>query len=236
MKIQVLSDLHLEFHRDGGDWFLDKLPVAADVMVLAGDICPASSIERVFARFCSKYRHVIYVHGNHEFYGSDRSSVIERTMAAKRDNTNMHWLDSSYVEIDGQRFVGTPLWFRRSKAPTWPMADFTQIVDYEQWVYSENARATEYLFEVVTSSDVVITHHLPAPICVAPQFKNSPLNAFFVCDVTPIIRRRAPKVWIYGHTHCPGNFVLERTRMVCNPMGYPDENIPAFREDLVVEV
>ena len=40
MKILVVSDLHLEFHEDGGREFLQTLdPRDAEVLVVAGDLC-----------------------------------------------------------------------------------------------------------------------------------------------------------------------------------------------------
>lgn len=38
MKIQVLSDPHFEHHMDGGVGFIKAMPVAADILVIAGDL------------------------------------------------------------------------------------------------------------------------------------------------------------------------------------------------------
>ena len=62
MRIQLLSDLHFEFHRDGGRAFTEALdPSSVDVLVLARDIAVAGGIPPP----CSRYRdaHVVYVHG-----------------------------------------------------------------------------------------------------------------------------------------------------------------------------
>ena len=45
MRLQLLSDLHFEFHRDGGRSFVDSLdPGGIDVLVLAGDIAVGERI------------------------------------------------------------------------------------------------------------------------------------------------------------------------------------------------
>jgi hypothetical protein len=44
MKLQILSDLHLDFHRDDGIEFFQKLPVVAETAVIAGDLCESTNI------------------------------------------------------------------------------------------------------------------------------------------------------------------------------------------------
>jgi hypothetical protein len=72
--------------------------------------------------------------------------------------------------------------------------------------------------------------------CVSAQYKGSPLNPFFVCDVENIIYERTPKLWIHGHTHDSVDLKLGDTRIVCNPIGYPHERNPAFDPMKVIEV
>ena len=73
MKIQLVSDLHLEF----SDYNI-KNESNADVLILGGDIMVASKVHkpeseygirfRDFLKRCSfQFPHVIYVMGNHEF-------------------------------------------------------------------------------------------------------------------------------------------------------------------------
>ena len=117
MRLQLLSDLHFEFHRDGGCSFADSLdPTGIDVLVLAGDIAVAEGLLPALALLCSRFRDssVVYVHGNHEFYGSDHNFVVDITKRAQTENPNLAWLDSSGVQLHGFNFLGAPLWFPRS--------------------------------------------------------------------------------------------------------------------------
>ena len=105
MKIQVLSDLHLEH---GG-----ALPAhhpEAEVIVLAGDLAPYTErlIHRVAGHWSSA-PHIIYVLGNHEFYGTE----IEETrasLASECTEAGVHLLDPGTVRIGGVRFIGATLW------------------------------------------------------------------------------------------------------------------------------
>jgi len=245
MRLLILSDLHFEFHQDGGNAFVNDLapPEDVDVCILAGDIAVGPGIEGALKLFCQRYKHVVYVHGNHEFYNGSRRSTISHTQRAIRKLDNLTWLHphedcdgSGPVEIDGQRFIGAPLWFP-SRGNWWhQMNDYHVISDLEDWVYDENA-ATLKMLEGVEADDVVITHHLPSHQSVHPMYAGSELNAFFVCDVEPLIMTKQPKLWVHGHTHFSFDYELGSTRVVCNPFGYArHEENAKFDPSKVVEV
>lgn len=250
MKLQIMSDLHLEMHRDKGKEFIAGLDGDdVDVLVLAGDIVSAAEFEpmrETFARFLAHYPHVLYVLGNHEYYGT--------TPAAVQANIDklIHWADATAnldvlhpgakdVTIQGQRFLGGTLWFSDD-----PMAacfkpmlnDFRMIIGFEPWVYDQNAILRKHLSVYVEPTDVVVTHYLPTYRSVAPQFERSGLNAFFVSDMLELIVDQRPKLWVHGHTHGQNDYIIGDTRIISNPFGYPNElkNQKQFREKLVVEV
>jgi len=239
MKLLILSDLHFEFHADSGKNFVDTLPTeGVDVCILAGDITTWPGIPHALRCFCEKYPEVIYVHGNHEFYGGPKEKAYRQTEKACKENSNLHWLDCSHVEIGGQRFLGGPLWFKRSNGPKWAMADFMHIHGLESWVYDANRQFINFLSDNLTSKDVVISHHLPSQKSVAPMYKGNALNSYFLCDVEPLIRDRLPKLWVHGHTHESLDYkILDTTRVVCNPFGYVGVELNRFfREDFIIDV
>ena len=67
---------------------------------------------------------------------------------------------------------------------------------------------------------IVMTHHLPHPLCVAERFKGDSLNTFFMTDLDYIIRNFDIDVWVHGHTHNNVDITVHNTRILCNPMGY----------------
>jgi Icc-related predicted phosphoesterase len=239
MRLQLLSDLHFEFHRDSGRSFVESLnPAGVDVLVLAGDIAVADDIPLALGLLCEHYRRssVVYVHGNHEFYSTSREHVHALTRSALADNPNLTWLDGDCVELCGQRFLGAPLWFGRHPdavrlRPL--MSDFTEIQGLEQWVYADNARAVAFFERNLREGDVVVTHHLPSWRSVAPRFTGHPLNAFFVCDLESLIRERRPRSWLHGHTHGSLDYEIGATRVVCNPFGYVRHELNSAFSDLL---
>lgn len=243
MNVQILSDLHFEFQADAGASFVASLdPTGTDVLVLAGDIAVGDDIGPALDLFAARYPEasIVYVHGNHEYYGTSREHACEVTRAACARHRNVHWLEQSVVVIDGVRVVGATLWFRRAPE-VWPMRawlnDFHKIQGFETWVEQVNAESIAFLEREVRPGDVVVTHHLPARACVDDKYKDEPFNAFFLCDVEPVLRATRPQLWIHGHTHESVDVTVGDTRIVCNPFGYARRELnPRFQDHLRVSV
>lgn len=242
MKVQVLSDAHLEFHQDEGKEFVQKLPVVGDVLVVAGDFALTKMLCIRLIELCRRFKQVVYVVGNHEYYltrGRDEVHKVLEKVSRRCDN--FHWLKDSTTTIDGQRFVGTPMWF-----PDDPLNacyehrlnDFKLIPGYRKWVYEANEKARRFLQDTVTPDDVVVTHHAPSYFCVPLRWKGSDINRFFVCSwAERVIRVNEPKLWIFGHVHSPNDMVLNETRVVSNPFGYAGtDEVVGFQGDFVVQV
>jgi predicted phosphodiesterase len=241
MRVQLLSDLHFEFQRDGGRSLVARCHAPdVDVLVLAGDIAVAEGIESALTLFSERYAQVLYVHGNHEFYGSSRKDVLAHTQEACARLGNVSFLDCKVAEIHGRRFVGAPMWFRESEDTArlrHHLTDYRVIRDYESWVYREHEHAREFLEHEVHAGDVVITHHLPSHACVLPEYQGHPLNCFFVSDMEPLIHEKKPALWMHGHTHGSVDTRVGSTRIVCNPFGYAGrEENTGFVEQWVVEL
>jgi len=243
MRIQPVSDLHLEFDEDEGEAFARSLPVRGDVLVLAGDILPMRKVERsrvMFGWFCGRFPHVVYVTGNHEYYKASPASATEVLRAATADFPNLHVLDSGVTEIEGIRFVGATLWFPRTPdeelfRPF--LMDFSLIQDFVPWVHETHAAHLAFLEANVRPNDVVVTHFLPHPRSIAPQFIDSPLNRFFLADdARPLLERSGARLWIHGHTHVSFDYTVGRTRVLCNARGYPKEPGTSMDPELVIEV
>ena len=238
-RLRVVSDLHFEFAPDGGRIAAHRVTRGDfDVLVVAGDLCSARTLPSSLRLLCEVTdKPIVYVLGNHEFYGSKRQTVIHSALLAQSEFPHLHFLDRAVAVIGGQRFVGATLWFRKSKAPEWAMNDFSTIEDFRSWVYSENGLSRSWLADTVQPGDVVVTHYLPSPRSVHQKYVGSPLNPFFVCDVEDVIRARRPAVWIHGHTHESVRYFMEATDVVCNPWGYSGHDVnQEFDPELTVSV
>jgi len=91
MLIHILSDLHLEFAP------FELNDVGAEVIVLAGDVHTGKNgIKWIFKTIVD--RPVIYVLGNHEFYGQKIPKLIDEIKEVAQ-GTNVHVLENESVDI-----------------------------------------------------------------------------------------------------------------------------------------
>lgn len=105
MKLYVLSDLHLEF----ADFEPDYVALgAADVVVLAGDIHVGTKALR-WARDTFDDKSVVYVVGNHEFYGHHWTDMLD-DLRHQAPDFGINFLENDSVTIGGVRFLGCSLW------------------------------------------------------------------------------------------------------------------------------
>ena len=233
MRIQLISDLHLDFHQDGGVALIEQVTATkADVLVIAGDIAEGPHVKDALQALCPHYRHVVYVRGNHELYGGRFPKLTSIP--------NLHYLENDSVRIDGVRFLGTTLWFKKTEASARyqkAYADFHHIPGFVPWVYEQHEKALKFLEAELREDDVLITHFMPFRDSIPAQFENSALNDFFYAgdDSDILIRSRQPRLVLHGHTHSAQAYQIGDMTVVCNPLGYPGENT-GFRTDKVIEL
>lgn len=250
MKILILSDLHLEF--------ADFNPTSTefDVVVLAGDI-GKNDAGIYWARSTWPDKPIIYVAGNHEFYGYSRKNVLSNLKSAAKD-ADVYFLDNEEIIINGVRFLGSTLWtdfclFGTDKQNECMrngqrgLNDFKVIVEGGlnftpedslvlhqesiQWLESKLKHSS---FDGET---VVITHHCPSWNSVALRYQSDLLSACFASRLEHLMGYS--KLWIHGHTHDSFDYDLNGTRVICNPRGYvlknrKQENM-SFNPDLIVD-
>lgn len=249
MKINVLSDLHLS---------RGALPIPAndaDVVVLAGDVARPREAIAWSSGFAKP---VLYVPGNHEFYGGSISGTVAelRRLSA---GTSIRVLDNDEAVLDGVRFLGATLWTdfmlfgegekRRAAMQEAQrfMRDFSSI-RFGEALFTPEASAALFthhaawlegkLAEPYSGPTVVITHHAPSRRSIHPRFADKLLNACFVSDAERLMDGSRARLWIHGHTHDSFDYVVNGTRVLCNPRGYAkngaNEN-PLFDANLIAE-
>jgi len=262
MRLLILSDLHLD-HRPS--WTLPNSFPPFDVGVFAGDIegTPQQAVELLAGAPGLRDRPRILVAGNHEFYGGEIEARIADGKRAAA-GSNVVFLDGESAVIGGVRFIGATLWTDYALQGT--PADAQDVAamllnDHRLVSTRDGSRRVRFrplhalarhtheraFIEVELETPfagptIVVTHHAPHPGSVHPRFGTDPLNAAFASDLSELIARRQPELWVHGHTHCSFDYRAGRTRIVCNPKGYGPhapggqrEN-PDFDEQLVIEL
>jgi hypothetical protein len=114
VKIQLLSDLHLEGHPH----YFPRPAPDAQMLVLAGDIGSYQTGSLLagddfgLERFSPKRGWpvpVLYVPGNHEYDNLDFDEAHER-LRATCERLGITWLEREVLSFAGVRFIGTTLW------------------------------------------------------------------------------------------------------------------------------
>lgn len=243
VKLLVLSDLHLECAGFAPD--LDVVR-ACDVVVLAGDIHPGVEGMR-WARASFPRKPVVYVAGNHEYFGGDWNLGLELMRSAARE-CDVHFLENDTVTIAGIRFLGCTLWSDFEYFGQYVLRKMMCYAeqnhpDYQEVTVSEDGHTRALSGQLTLarrrascawleqelpkgdpSTTVVMTHHYPNRRSTAPVFSNDALTAAFGSHISLGLMLRT-RLWIHGHTHWPSNYRLgdsrRQVRVVCNPRGYP---------------
>lgn len=233
MKLQILSDIHSEFHKSQAD-FWESLVQPADILILAGDIhVGRDNLVRCLRHFSRRYPAVIFVPGNHEYYNGLAYGAFRSPEFKDKLPMNVFVLDTETLLLEGKSFIGATLWsdppeeFKQQVTRCIP--DFARMKDND--FLSHKARYQQdkaYILQKLEEYEnpVVITHFVPNLDLTHPKWFLDPtsrqLNRYFSGDID---LNNCPKcTWIYGHTHDPLQTTRNNVTLICNPHGYPYES------------
>lgn len=235
MKIGVHSDLHTEFSLCTID-ALDML----DILVLAGDIGDLQTVGIFFdyLRRQAPDLPVLYVLGNHEFYGMEFFHA-KSAYAELAQQFNIHLLDDSTYEQDGVLFIGSILWSdfclagTQAQSMQWAqqtLPDF-QYIRYGEGLFTADLmlqahqqayRAIDRALAQQADKKVVISHFLPSRALVAPKHQQAIggllKSAYWTSDLPQLYAQA--DLWIYGHSHDNIHLNIDTTRFISNQRGY----------------
>lgn len=257
MKLRVLSDLHLE-----GCAF-NPPEAECDAVILAGDIGTGTrGITWAANNFEGLGVPVIYVPGNHEFYGSEMGDWTRAaTREAKARGIILGDCSSTLIEKEGEqsvRVLAATLWtdfalYGQDKVDACGemtercLYDYTAIKRNDRLLRWKDTRAinlrTQFWLKasavrakMAGEKVVVATHHAPSERSSLPRFKNDPVTAGFASALEGFAEEFVD-CWIHGHMHNNSWYKIGKCLVVANPRGYrpPSEN-PRFDDKLVIEV
>jgi len=231
MKIQYVSDLHLEY-KDNIDGLI-HINKKADVLVIAGDLDVGPKIFNTLIEL-SKKQIVIFVYGNHEFYDNKPIWKFKNKgeIVTKR-NKNLHILDRDSVIIGDTTFIGATGWidgsFKDISLQRFPKYnDFYRIKGFDKlcklWGQKDRIYIQRTISESETKNNIVITHYLPLISCISNKYDYDSYNPCF-SNSWKWVFRYSDKInyWIHGHSHESLHINLNGINFCRNPFGYPRE-------------
>ncbi len=240
MKLQLLSDLHLETES------FDPEPApGAECLVLGGDI---DSRWTGYERFVGWPVPVLVVLGNHEFDGRDFDTALGglRELCSRLGFTLLERDSLLLTDSTGQRVrvLGTTRWSdfdlfgptQRARAeraaayfvrlmactrhgrPFDTAAVRAEALSCRAWLETELSRAPQGRWD----KTLVVTHFAPSLRSADPRYGQQPGTASF-CNADDDLIPRAD-LWLHGHLHCRHDWQLPRagrapSRVVCQARG-----------------
>lgn len=241
MKIQLVSDIHVEFDDDAAPFHLPE--VERDVLVVAGDLGEGINGTEFLMRELARSP-VVYVLGNHEFYQHYYQNIRKHWKAQHgklRVRENPLWvLDDTAVTISGVRFIGSTLWadFDRNSPLTKlaamnGMSDFS-CIGFEEPdggerillpddTYDAHTKGRAFIARELAANhkrSVVVSHHAPSQRSIPVGYRHDSMNGCYVSNLEELIEAHQPDAWCHGHTHVVQDYLLGKTRVLCNPRGY----------------
>lgn len=241
LKIQCVSDLHLEFPQNRQYLQDHPLQVTGDILLIAGDSAyldlPDSDLDTYgsysFWDWASRhYQQVIVCLGNHDFYAHyDLSTMPDGYCRQIRHNVHAYY--NSVVSIGDIDIIISTLWSKIEPCDAFlterNVSDFYRIKynghrltaeDFNR----EHARCLQFIQQAVVESKartkIVLTHHVPTHLCTAQEFCGSTISGAFTVELGEYIVDSGIDYWIYGHSHRNIDAQISGTRILSNQLGY----------------
>lgn len=247
MKIQIASDLHLEF-RENLEWIKNSpLKPSSDILLLAGDIiCDKYKKEaKDFYQYVSdNYELVISAMGNHEFYHGEIAYAYPDYNEKISHNHNQ--LNNQSIIYKNVKIIVSVLW---SFIPDQKKEFLYNVMNDYRLIYKKQFNDTvnllieetnqfhqlsvEYIKNELNKKFdgkiIVLTHHLPSFQCIRHKFKNiENIKYAIATDLEQIINDYKIDYWIFGHIHDSVNIKISETGLISNPLGYMKERQKDF--------
>ena len=265
MKMFIISDIHADIWRPSQHYWskhLGPFLKDVDVMVIAGDIGSFGNNFVYLAQILLElpHLHVVFVPGNHDYYGSQLEYVKDTMVWADYSLEKLHILTPyhpSWKYNEDIVFIGGTLWTNCNNQNTAAMNavqrgmnDYRAILKSDnkpiiatntiQEFYETKKRIFKELEKHTGKKCVVVTHHQPFfRGCVT-----DPITYGYCSDMEKEFNEctNLPVYWVHGHTHSSTWLTKEytngRVTFVSNQFGYPTEpaTLTGYRNDYILEV
>jgi predicted phosphohydrolase len=224
------------------------------VLILAGDIGTWKQATSWMIDIKEQFAHIVYVAGNHEYYGQEVALMQRHTRQRFKEHDNLHYLENDSLELDDCVIVGATLW--------------TDIGDYDPEaivicgkymndykcinigtpedkrllhpndtiaIHKQSLACFERVIESATKPVVIITHHAPSFGTVTDE-DIGPFDDRIQCAYATNLydwlneRKHKVAVWCHGHTHKSMIYSLAGVPVLTNAKGYHNEKT-GFKAD-----
>jgi predicted phosphodiesterase len=244
LQLQIMSDLHIELLKEDPN-IEDYIIPKTDILVLAGDIGKIYKYDQLkifLEKLSVKFKHILYVLGNHEFYriNNIEEKEIEELIQDVENMKikNLHILNRNSVIIQNICIIGCTLW---SNAII-PIPKFIVRIKkmnnkYYNTLHLKDLNYIQYMINYCKNNKlklVVITHHCPTYKLLENK-ENDDYISLYGSHLDHLLKNENIHTWIFGHNHKNFDYITENgTRLVSNQKGKPKDNIQDFSKEKII--
>jgi predicted phosphodiesterase len=264
MKLQILSDLHIDSYIRQSHPTGHIPKTDADIVLVAGDTANSDIgmpwLQEQAARLQVP---LITIAGNHEYFNEDVLHFDKKLSTwdnyDSESKQGVRFLQCQHIDIGEVRILGCTLWTdyqyqaneeTRAVAMRF-MRDYKQIYAGSELFSPEmsiqiHAKQRQWLKQALITAKalgkktVVMSHHSISPLSVSEKYAELPSNAAFISDLSSwMYEEWAPALWVHGHTHEVFDYHIHKTRVIVNPRAYPNEvssTALSFTWDRVIDI
>lgn len=232
MRIQYISDIHLEFLKND----IPSFNIIAPVLCLAGDIgnpfLPSYTEFLCNLNQQTNLQKIFLIPGNHEYYNKKKWMYeINEHIKSIIINNNLKkvsLLINDTEMYNDYLFCGTVLWSRWKRDECY-INDKYQIKGFTVGMVNQlHNESRQFIMSTIANNKdkkiIMMTHHLPSYELLDKKYeKYADYNHCFASNCDDLIIEPI-KLWIYGHTHTESIKIINNIPCICNPIGYPGEN------------
>lgn len=209
-----------------------------------------------------RFHSVVVVLGNHDYWGGSIHRATDKAKESIEETgiKNVYLLENDTVIIGDMKFTGGTLWTDYNNGdPITMLSGPRTMADYDriqagtgsirrgvkpQDMLTSHVKTLEHIKENAKrdypeQKVIVVTHMAPSFRSITPGYERETItNHFYYSDLEPVIGNLSFEAdyWFHGHVHSCHDYMLDRTRVICNPRGYAKYENTGFDENLLLEI
>lgn len=201
------------------------------LLAACGDICSIEQLPTYLDEVSSLYDYVLFVPGNHEYYGKEMNSINVQLNIIHNDYSNVHIFSPGKERLllrDDLAVHGSTLWADvykgcRVNSKRTPISIGDRYLNYVD-MNSLHEYAVKRLLDSMDyclTNDIdliVLSHHAPSLSVKNIQHQND--HCGYVSNLTDSITKPI-RAWIYGHTHLNVSTTIGDTLITSSQWGSP---------------
>jgi len=251
MKIQVVSDIHLEHRNTLPDIFTKNDYPKTDYLFLCGDIgVPVKNPElwKTFIDTMSKkFKRVIYVCGNHEFYGSNihETTLFIRNYFDLYDNIVL-LEPGKVIQIEDFLIIGATLWSEIDLSTGLLLSDIRNIYNKDNEklkmndinkLHQEHKEWLETMLNMCNEQhikSIVVTHYVPSFNLIHEKYLGLDHKKYikgYASHCDDLVSKS--NLWLFGHSHKYIKKIIGNCLCYANPYGYINEHDTNYKDEIL---